>query len=91
MRKYDASINNSVVYHLKYDDGHIRGELKKKKRKLEEEFSVFTRKARKSLSKLCPIKMVLSENLLSKTACTSRMVVLTFSKSSSVIPLNRVL
>lgn len=44
--------------------------------------------ANKSLSKLCPIKMVSALNMFSRTAWTSRRVMLVFSRSSSVTPEN---
>lgn len=48
----------------------------------------FTFTAVRSLSRLCPIKIVLSVTKLKRTACTSRKDVVTSSKSSSVMPLN---
>lgn len=44
--------------------------------------------ANKSLSKLCPINMVSALNMFSRTAWTSRRVMLVFSRSSSVTPEN---
>lgn len=44
--------------------------------------------ANKSLSKLCPINMVSALNMFSRTAWTSRRVILVFSRSSSVTPEN---
>ena len=44
--------------------------------------------ALRSLSKLWPMRMVLAENMERRTACTSRMLVVTPSRSDSVMPLN---
>lgn len=45
-------------------------------------------RALKSLSRLWPTKIVLSENIVRRVACTSKRVVVTFFISSSVIPEN---
>jgi len=45
-------------------------------------------KALKSLSRLWPTRMVLSENIVRSVACTSKIVVVTSFISSSVIPEN---
>ena len=47
-----------------------------------------TLSAFKSLSRLCPQSIVSLENIDSRTACTSLIVVVTFFKSASVTPLN---
>lgn len=47
-----------------------------------------TFRASRSLSRLCPMRMVSALNMLSSTAWTSRRLMVTFSKSSSVTPEN---
>lgn len=47
-----------------------------------------TLRASRSLSKLCPMRMVSALNILSSTAWTSRRLMVVFSKSSCVTPEN---